>query len=297
MDKINNKYGQSVNTRYSLSLHYTRIITVMFFAIFVYTGCTERIDIELDSTYTRLSVEGYITSDTMAHFVRLTKTTDYYNSEPPPPVTDATVELDDGESIITLSEYNSMPGYYFTPFDYFGVPGRTYNLSIHLKEEINNETDYTAVSQMKPVADIDSITVVYNSNFEGWEIRIFALDPPSEDYYSFQVYKNGELQSDTINEVSITDDRFFNGIYLAGVPAYFVRGQNSVAPGDTITLKMGAITKDYFTFLVELRDETFKFRNPLFSGPPANIISNISGDAVGYFTAYSVSYATTVYEE
>ena len=274
-----------------------RIIPVVI-GILLLAGCTERIDIELDSSYALLSVEGYITSDTTAHYVRLTTTTDYYNPQPMPPVKDAVVTIDDGTGIITLTEYDSMPGYYYTPADYFGVPGRTYNLDIQLPGEVNGKTHYTASTAMNPVAPIDSITLFYNSQFDGWEIWVYALDPPTEDFYSFQVYKNGVLQSDTINEMAITDDRFFNGSYLAGVPAYFMHGEDAnFEQGDVITLKMGGITKDYFTFVAELRDETFKFRNPLFSGPPANIISNVSGGAVGYFTAYSVSYASTVFEE
>ncbi len=291
MNKTNIKYGlQFIGYPGTL-------ITVIIF-ILLLSGCTERIDIELDSSYTRLSVEGYITSDTTAHWVRLTKTTDYYNTKPLPPVTGAVVKIDDGESEITLMEYDPKPGYYFTPLNYFGVPGRTYNLDIQLPEEINGETHYTASTEMNTVAPLDSITLFYNSDFDGWEVRVYALDPPTQDFYSFQVYKNGVLMSDTINEVAITDDRFFNGSYLPGVPAYFMHGDDAnLEPGDVITLKMGGITEDFFGFITELRQETFKFRNPLFSGPPANIVSNISGDAVGYFTAYSVSYASTVYQE
>jgi hypothetical protein len=298
MDKMDTIYGLIVKKRLALSQPNFYKAMAVVLIIFTLAGCTERIEIELDSTYARLSVEGYITTDTMAHWVRLTETADYYNATPPPPVVDAIVEIDDGENIITLTEYDSKPGYYFTSDDYFGVPGRTYDLNIQLSEDINGKKNYTATSELKPVASLDSITIVYNPDFEGWEVRVFALDPPTEDFYSFQVYKNGILQSDTINEISITDDRFFNGSYLNGVPAYFMRGDDAdIQPGDVITLKMGGITKDFFTFVAELRDETFKFRNPLFSGPPANIISNISGDAVGYFTAYASSYASTVYEE
>jgi len=259
MDKMDTIYRLIVKKRLALSQSNFYKAMAVVLIIFTLAGCTERIEIELDSTYARLSVEGYITTDTMAHWVRLTETTDYYNATPPPPVVDAIVEIDDGENIITLTEYDSKPGYYFTPDDYFGVPGRTYDLNIQLSEDINNKKNYTATSELKPVASLDSITIVYNPDFEGWEVRVFALDPPTEDFYSFQVYKNGILQSDTINEISITDDRFFNGSYLNGVPAYFMRGDDAdIQPGDVITLKMGGITKDFFTFVAELRDETFK---------------------------------------
>jgi hypothetical protein len=34
----------------------------------------------------------------------------------------------------------------------------------------------------------------------------------------------------------------------------------------------------------------------MFSGPPANVVGNMSGGAIGYFTSYPVIYANTVFE-
>jgi len=104
--------------------------------------------------------------------------------------------------------------------------------------------------------------------------------------------------TDTITEIGISDDRFFNGNYTYGAPVYHLSEKNPVEalnPGDTVTLMMSSITKEYYNFIVELMDETFEFRNPLFSGPPANISTNISNDGVGFFAAYSTTYSTTIY--
>ena len=57
-------------------------------------SCTEIIDVELDSTYTRLVVYGEITTDSVHHQVSLTKSSDYFSNKPPPPVSDAVVELE-----------------------------------------------------------------------------------------------------------------------------------------------------------------------------------------------------------
>ncbi|MBN1339930.1 MAG: DUF4249 family protein, partial [Bacteroidales bacterium] len=90
-----------------------------------------------------------------------------------------------------------------------------------------------------------------------------------------------------------------NGNYTNGVAVYYLFPDNGpdeeVLPGDTITLKMSSITKEYYRFIFELQDQTFEYRNPLFSGPPANITTNISNGGCGFFAAYSVSYASTVY--
>ena len=59
--------------------------------------CTERIDVEVGSTYTRLVVEGAVTTDTTVHSVRLSLTSDYFYNQPAPPVSGASVFIDDGE--------------------------------------------------------------------------------------------------------------------------------------------------------------------------------------------------------
>jgi hypothetical protein len=73
--------------------------------------------------------------------------------------------------------------------------------------------------------------------------------------------------------------------------------------GDKVTLELCGITKDYMDFIQEAQDE-FWGRNPLFGGQPANIRTNIiqvlpaNGKASphGYFAAYSVTRATTIYD-
>ena len=132
-------------------------ITILAFLAISLASCTERIEIELDSTYTRLVVEGHITNDTTTHWVRLTQSKDYYISNSVAAARNATVTLDDGFETITLHENKQLPGYYATPEDYYGVPGRVYSLDIHLEEEVGEIKDYSANCELRPVAEIDSI--------------------------------------------------------------------------------------------------------------------------------------------
>jgi hypothetical protein len=267
--------------------------------VLILAGCTERIDIELDTTYERLVVEGHITTDTTTHWVRLTRSSEYFGDEPIPFVSGAQVTLSDGSQNLTLEEDPENPGYYETSPDYYGIPGKTYSISIRLPEEIGGSDSYEASCELRPVGTIDSIRVEYNDSWEIYEVQIFAWEPPTTDWYTFQVLKNGVLLTDTIDEVFASDDRFYNGNYTNGILVGFLDPDNPEEvpePGDTITLKMSGITQDYFNFLVQLQDQTFQFRNPLFSGPPANVTTNIEG-ATGFFSASSVVYSSTVYDE
>lgn len=283
----------------SIKIQILKNITLVALLTLFAISCTERIDIELDSSYSRLVVEGDISTDTMAHKVLLVRSTDYYSDQPPPMISNATVKLNDGVNPeITLTENDTLPGNYETPVDYFGVPGRTYSIDITLTEDLNGIKDYHAECELRPVTSIDSIQVVYNPHWGAWVVKIYALDPPSKDFYTFSVLKNGVMLTDTISEIGITDDKMYNGNYTNGVPVYFLnedKPDEYVNVGDTITLRMSAITEDHFYFVADFLNETFEFRNPLFSGPPANISTNMSEGAVGFFAAYSNSYSSVVY--
>ncbi len=265
----------------------------------MFTSCTEKIDIDLGTTYTRFVVDGVITTDTMAHYVKLTKSIDYYTPTDVPTVSNATVTINDGFETIILEESDSIAGLYLTPENYFGVPERTYQLNIELQEAINGQTSYSATSKLYDVAPVDSIKVVYKEEWEAWELQLFATDPLAVNFYMFDVYKNGKLLTDTIDEVGISDDKYFNGNFTYGAAVYYFIKENpdeELFPGDSIKLRMAGITSEYYTFVMDVMNETFEFRNPLFSGPPANISTNITNGGMGFFTAYSVSYATTIYD-
>jgi len=274
--------------------------TIAIFAILIaLSACTERIEIELDSTYERLVVEGHITTDTTIHWVRLTRSKDYYSSNRVTSISNAEVILVGGNQSMQLTENPENPGYYETPVDFYGLPGFIYYVDIKLPEEIGESDTYASSCELKPVGEIDSIQVVYNEHWEGYEVRIFAWEPPSTDWYIFQVIKNGVLLSDTIDEFWTSDDRFFNGNYTNGIMVGFLDANNpeeKPETGDTITLKMSGITQDYFNFIIQLQDQTSEYRNPLFSGPPANVITNIP-EATGFFAAYSTIDSSTVYHK
>lgn len=263
--------------------------------------CTERIEIEVDSTYTRLVVEGYISTDTMQHSVRLTTSSDYFCNQPAPVVTGAIVSLSDGDSTIFLSEDMEHPGKYMTTSDYHGVPGKTYTLMIsHVDVDKNGIfEEYAASSGLRPINSVDSIQLeqLQSSYYNIYQILVYAWDPPVKDFYAFKVLKNGVLLTDSLHELIVQDDVFFNGNYTYGIPSQFL-DQNEedeiILPGDTITFEINGITEEYYRFVIEAQSETF-YQTPMFSGPPANISSNISNGAIGFFTAYSVDRCSVVF--
>jgi hypothetical protein len=253
-------------------------------------ACTERIDIELDTTYTRLVVDGFINNQPGPHIIRLSYSGDYFQNAPPVMVEGASVMLSDGTSMVAMDEIS--PGVFQTNASFAGLIGNTYSITIRDVDIDGVKQSYTASSLLKQSPPIDSIQCELMPDWDVWVVKIYAQDPPSEDYYMFRVFNGNRLISDTIDEVIVTDDRLFNGNYTYGIITQFFQ-ESEAAPGDTIKLEMAGITREYYDFIWTLQEET-GYNDPLFDGPPANIKGNVSNGAIGFFAAYGVSYSSAV---
>ena len=281
-------------------MKYIKSIYLIFLLSILVVSCTEPIDIELDSSYIRLVVDGAITTDTMAHTIKLKTTSSYYYDQPAPVVTGAQVSISDGTLTFNLKEDSA--GVYRTDPTVFGVGGQTYTMNIRLANPIGGYTDYSAVSTLYPINPLDSVNLLFHpdwADFGIWEVKCYVQEPPTIDFYRFLIIRNHVLLTDTLNEWFITDDKFFNGSYTNGATvAYLQQGSanEGLTPGDTVTVEVNSIGKEYFNFLFEAQAE-LRGSNPLFSGPPANVKGNISNGAVGFFTAYSATRSFTITPE
>lgn len=270
-------------------------------SLITFGGCTEIVDIQLEEAgEPKLVVFGEITNEPKQHAVYLSLSTPYFYNQETPAVTGANISISDGSEAITLIEDYSNPGTYLTPEDYAGVPRKTYELLIENVDANNdgmNET-YSATTTMKNVSPVEDVSVIYNSRWGGWEVRLFAHEPgETTDFYMFKVYKNDTLYTDTISNYWTTDDRFFNGSLINGpIVQFFDENRNEIVnTGDSITLEMAGITEEYYDFINGVIEEV-NDKVPIFSGPSANVQGNISNGALGFFAVISVSRNSTIYE-
>lgn len=276
----------------------SRISLFIFtFLMFLVVSCTEKIDIQLDDSYTRLVVDGSITTDTMAHKVVLSSTSSYYYSQAALPVTGALLTISDGSQDFNLSE--TLPGVYSTAPDVHGIPGKTYKLNIKLKSAIGGYDEYLVSSTLYPVAPLDSISLLFHSDWSTdgvWEVKCYEQEPPTIDFYRFLVSKNAQVITDTMNEWIIKNDHLYNGNNTNGLPVGYINQGNSwekVAEGDIVGVEINGIGKAYFDFIQTAQAE-LQGSNPLFGGPPANIKGNINNGGFGFFSAYSIARSRTI---
>jgi hypothetical protein len=269
----------------------------------VAVSCTEVIDIELDSTYQRLVVYGTVNEDSVHHHVQLSLSSDYFSNVPSPRISGATVELESEGRFISCRENDTIPGMYITEEAFRGVPEQNYTLHISgldVDSDGTGET-YTAQSRMPEGARVDSIKVTYfESPFvSGYQVFMYALDPPQRNWYTFKIWKNQELLTDTLSKYFIQTDDFFNGTYIYGLPVGFLVDDDpreAAQPGDTVTFELNAIDQAYFNFISDAQLE-IAGNNPLFSGPPSNVSTNLDNGAQGIFAAYSVQRVSVIIPE
>lgn len=268
---------------------------VLLLCVVVFSSCEEKIELELDENYTRIVVEGEITTEQKAHLVKLTTSSSYFYNEKAPPVTAAQVSIsDDQGNVFEMAEIPDESGMYYTDLLVAGVVGNTYTLIIDGVDVDQDGKDegYEATEKLLPQLPLDSLTFEYTETvirggeeIKGYAVNIWGQENPTPgDYYQWRYFKNGVLETDTISEYAIVDDQLVNGNYIVEFTVFIAQAQ----PGDTILVESRSMTKEYYEFIVSFMLETV-WGGGGFGGPPANIKTNVSNGGLGWFNASFVS--------
>lgn len=281
----------------------TRYIYLLLCLSFL--ACTEVVEVDLEkSDEIYLVVYGEITNISQAHEVRLTTTAPYLSSEATPAVSGAQVEIHWVNESISLTESDTQPGSYSTPDDFAANPLVSYSLHIS-QVDINADgvmEDYTASDRSIPAMPIDSIRAEYEFNVDNEifiRVGLFAQEPPeTTNYFCFRLAFQHEPSSevsiitDRLSEWFVTDDRYFSGMNFNGAAiSYTNEGEMegiSYTLEDSIILEARSVSKAFYEFASAAQTASGG-GIPLFSGPAANVPTNLSAGALGFFSVQILS--------
>ncbi len=256
-------------------------IALALIASITVTSCTKVIDVNLNNTEPVVVIEGNITDTTGPYTIKITSTIDIDKDNNFPGVSGAIVRIaDNAGNVETLQEKGS--GIYQTQ-TLQGVPGRTYTLTV-----VTDGKTYTAESTMPAKVAYDSLNYEYILTFDG-DLPYPAVhytDPiGTGQYYRAKRYVNGVYD----NQLYIESDEFIDG---KSREAVLFNGDDDVeetlVPGDIITVEMQCIDKANYEYLEQLIEADGSSQ----SATPANPKGNISNGALGYFTAHTTSVKT-----
>jgi Domain of unknown function (DUF4249) len=258
------------------------VLACMFY-LWLLSGCQQVVSIDLNTANPRVVVEGTIKDQPGPYSVFLSMTGSYFDTTLiDPPISHAQVLItDDAGNRDTLKEVIS--GAYQSSKT-IGVSGRTYTLSVKADGK-----EYMAMSSMPSKVFIDSLYALPRHSVggeSGYDIYVEFKDPPElGNYYRINARSSAVIPADSIDgqRYRLFTDKLTNGNEMTER----IRAGKNVNPGDTITIELCSIDKASYDYFHTLSDILSSDRSPT-SLAPANPNSNISGDALGYFAAFTV---------
>lgn len=244
-------------------------------------SCKKVIDVSLKTAKTQLVINGEINNHRGPYFVTISKSVDFTENNIFPPVSDALVVISGNGKTDTLSEIQ--PGTYST-HSIEGKPGESYSLYVSTEGKI-----FTATSVMPQPVRIDSITFMEGRNSDLYAVANLQDPVETANYYQFTELVNGNILANGRGNY-LFDDRLSNGRYIRPV---LYDDSSDIKIGVTLTVQMKCVEKPVYDYLNEL----LQINGNGFSSPtPANPTSNISGGALGYFSANTVTSKSTKIE-
>lgn len=273
-----------------------KILIYAIIPLFIFS-CTDRIDIRTEDAKPALSIFGYITNDTTVHSIKITRTTGYFASETPRPISNAEVTLSDGEHIFQLKEDMEFAGVYSTNYNFYGEEGKTYTLDIKLDFDNDGQPEHYQAKSIMPYATVVDSVILRPSLFIPNLLLYGKISDKQTNNLAVYLTKNNEPKT-AIEYFMILPDYYVKGNDIQG--AEFPCLLDSIQQGDTISFKVSSFTGEFANFMSHARSET-GFKNPIFSGPPANVETNIvaldpgnEAPIVGFFSAFSSNEASTI---
>lgn len=261
-----------------------RLTYILAFALAI-ASCEKVIDIELNEADVQVVIEGKLYDEPQQSFIKITKSGDVYAQSNFEGVSGASVVVTDGVNTWNFTEDASSPGTY-RDTSFLSQPNTTYNMTI------NNGTEvYTATSSTNSDVDFDSLDYIVSVGGFGqaeadtsfFTFFNFTDNGAEENYYRAIPYKNGEKSG----TYYLTDDQLFNGNNFR--QPFFASDFKS---GDTLVAVLVSMDEANYTYFFTLANN--QDGGP-FSPTPGNPVSNIEGNAIGYFGVYMTGSEVLIY--
>jgi hypothetical protein len=249
--------------------------------IILFSSCEQVIELDLRDSDARIVVEGTITDEPGSCRVKISRVVNYDAANTPNPVSGANVTLIDNGTSYILEE--AAPGLYELPL-LTGVPGHTYQLSV-----LANGNIYNATCKMPEKISLDTLYLDEEVFFVDTNLTANFEFQDISGIRNFYRYIYDDNEKNARRNILIDDDTFYDGQLVEQLIVSF---NDQIETGDTIRLELWCIDEAvhlYYKTLASIIDGS--------SGQlaaPANPTSNISGGALGYFSAYTVSQRIVV---
>jgi hypothetical protein len=231
-------------------------------------------------------VDGILTDESKIQAVRITHPTSQLN-EIPLPVSGADVAINTGDSIYQMIEEPVNSGYYRTNANFSALPGKNYMLLVFYSDHA-----YSAVSYLTPGFVFDQLHYTKNEGDNLFHIDYVASAFNTELPAMWEVFLDwSKVQGfEHVDSTACQKRMLFYTLPTLDVSEIFAPEMEEISfpQGTRITEKRYSLTPDHAAFIRTLLSET-NWQGGLFCVTPANVNTNLSNGAVGYFGVCAVT--------
>ncbi len=242
-------------------------------------GCEKEIVLKYDEGSSRLVIEGEVAPGAGPHEVRISRSVNFTEPNTFPAVENATVTItDDQGDDETLVHQGG--GVYRSTGLLTGVIGHTYTLTVTA-----DGNTITGASTMPMAVPMDTVSIDSISGFGNVNLIIVPIytDPAGVvNHYRIRVRVNGVKWPVVFARDDLLSDGQVNGqpLFYNDVPLEL---------GDVVSVDLLTIDPTVFNYWYTL--ETFSGSGGV---APADPLSNLSGNVLGYFSAQTSSTVTVI---
>jgi len=255
--------------------------SLLFFAGLL-TSCEKAIDLKLPDNTPKYVIEAVLTNEAGGCRVAISQTKDFTGDNTFTGVSNATVTITGNGSTQFLPATGA--GVY-QQATLNGIPGNTYQLNV----QVGGQTFTASCTMPQPVL-LDSIYVQnqQGTNKDGSPLKyaVAAYHDPAgaKNYYRFAQYVNGKKEK----TVFIANDEFTNGNVVNNRLSFSNDNDDSarnIKTGDQLTIEMLCLAPVVYQYWYSLKSGAGGDGN---NAAPANPDTNLSGGALGYFSAHTI---------
>ncbi len=243
-----------------------------------FSSCEKVIDVKLDDADKKVVIEAALTNQAGGCVVKVSQTKNFSENNAFNGLSGASISIKGPNGAVTLTE--TSPGVYKNAA-LQGEPGKQYDLTVTL----NGQT-YTGTSVMPQPVLIDSMYIKTQKFFDEDETfsNVVFNDPGGvRNYYRLIQYVNGKKSKGNFNiDDDLSDGKLFN------TTLYFFADddKDKIKPGDLVKVEMQCVDAAVYKYWFSLEQSSSGSSQ---SAAPSNPVTNLTGGALGYFSAHVVS--------
>jgi hypothetical protein len=253
----------------------------------MFTSCEKQVNRELNGTLPDvIAVNGIITNEFQHQTIKLTHPVSQLN-ETPKPVSGATIMVSTEDSVFLFNEQPAGSGIYLSSNAFVGMTNKSYTLQIYYNNKV-----ISAQAAMMEGELFSPLHYSKNSSDDFYHISWVANSYSSGDYAMWEVlmdWSNVPSYQHT-NPDSCKATLYYYTLPTLDVNQIIAPGKQTVSfpAGTIITERRYSLTEEHAEYFRALLLET-TWQGGMFDVERANVPTNLSSGAIGFFGACSVT--------